>query len=90
MQVSTSFICSEAPILEKDRAIKELLSQQALAPDEMIYIGDEMRDVDACRKVGMKIIAVCWGFNSKAALERKSPDYLVESPEELLKLLLCS
>ena len=87
---TVSFICSEAPILEKDRAIKELLSQQALVPDETIYIGDEVRDIDACRKVGIKIIAVCWGFNSRAALERKSPDYLVESPEELLKLLLCS
>jgi phosphoglycolate phosphatase len=83
------FICPEIPILEKDRALKELLMGEDLSPDETIYIGDEVRDVDACRSAGIKIIAVCWGFNSRAALEKRRPDYLVESPGELLQLLLC-
>jgi phosphoglycolate phosphatase len=83
------FICSETPILEKDRHLKELLLTEGLSPHETIYIGDEVRDIDACRNVGIKIISVCWGFNSRAALERRSPDYLVESPEELSNLLLC-
>ncbi len=82
------FICSEIPILEKDRALKELLLSEDLSPQETIYIGDEVRDIDACRIVGIKIIAVCWGFNSRATLESKNPDYLVDSPEELSSLLL--
>ena len=86
---AVDFIYSEIPILEKDTYLKELLLAEGLSPHEMIYIGDEIRDIDACRNVGMKIISVCWGFNSRAALERRSPDYLVESPMELSNLLLC-
>lgn len=81
------FIWADAPIFEKDRAIEGLLAKQSLSPEETIYIGDEVRDIDACRKVGIKIIAVSWGFNSKAMLERKEPDYLVQTPTELLTIL---
>ena len=81
------FIWADAPIFEKDRCIEEFLAKHALSPAETIYIGDEVRDIDACRKVGIKIIAVTWGFNSKAMLEKKEPDYLVQTPTELLAIL---
>jgi len=87
---AVDFIYPEVPILEKDKAIIELLDQQGLKPHDTIYIGDEMGDIEACRKVGLKIISVCWGFNTKASLERENPDYLVDSPENLSKLLLGS
>lgn len=81
------FIWPYAPIFEKDRAIEGLLTKQTLSPEETVYIGDEVRDVDACRKAGIKIIAVSWGFNSEAALKRREPDYLVQAPMELLTIL---
>jgi phosphoglycolate phosphatase len=81
------FIWPDAPIFEKERAIEGLITKQALSPEETVYIGDEVRDIDACRKVGIKIIAVSWGFNSEAVLRRKEPDYLVQAPIELLTLL---
>ena len=84
------FIHSGIPILEKDKTLKELLLSEGLSLHETIYIGDEVRDIDACRHAGIRIISVCWGFNSKAALERRMPDYLAESPKELLSLLLPS
>jgi phosphoglycolate phosphatase len=82
------FIHSGIPILEKDKALEELLRSEGLSLHETIYIGDEVRDIDACRHAGIRIISVCWGFNSRTALERRMPDYLVESPKALLSLLL--
>lgn len=81
------FIHPEAPIFEKDQAIKDSLDMHRLPVDRTVYIGDEVRDVEACRNVGMKIIAVTWGFNSKRLLERAHPDFLAERPEEILSLL---
>ncbi len=81
------FIWADAPILAKDEAIEGLLADQALSPEETIYVGDEVRDIDACRKAGIKIISVSWGFNSKAVLRKKEPDYLVEAPMQLLTIL---
>lgn len=51
----------------------------------LVYVGDEARDVEACHKAGVPIIAVTWGFNSKKAL--KKADYLVGKPNEIVKVL---
>jgi len=81
------FIWADAPTLEKDSAIEGALIKYTLSPEETIYIGDDVGDIVACRKAGIKIIAISWGFNSKAMLERNGPDYLVETPMQLLTIL---
>lgn len=53
---------------------------------DFIYVGDELRDIEACKKAGVPIIAVSWGFNDKSLL--KDADYLVDSPTEFLNLVL--
>lgn len=68
-------------IFGKDKKLKTLKG-------DFIYVGDEIRDIEACRKVGVKIIAVSWGFNSKKALMKAKPDYLVERVTDLRKLFL--
>ena len=39
-----------------------MLKEKGIDPKEVSYIGGEVRDVDVCRKVGIDIIAVGWGF----------------------------
>lgn len=74
-------------IFGKHKVIEEFLKQHGLNKDEIIYVGDEIRDIQACKKIGVEIIAVCWGYNSKKFLEKEKPDYLIDKPEELLKIL---
>lgn len=52
-----------------------------------MYVGDEVRDIEACQKVGIKIAAVTWGLNTKEALERYHPDSLIDKPQQLLDLV---
>jgi phosphoglycolate phosphatase len=52
----------------------------------MVYVGDEVRDVQAARATNIPIVAVEWGFNSKKALDRVDPDYSILSVCELLEL----
>jgi len=47
------------------------------------YIGDEVRDIEAGRRAKVNTVGVTWGFNSKEALLREYPDYIVDKPEEL-------
>lgn len=51
----------------------------------IVYVGDEARDVEACHKAGVPMIAVTWGFNSQKAL--KKADYKARKPAEILKIL---
>jgi phosphoglycolate phosphatase-like HAD superfamily hydrolase len=52
----------------------------------MIYIGDETRDIEACKKINVPIIAVSWGFNSHKSLASHSPTYLINNPKELVEI----
>lgn len=81
------FIYAEASIFGKQKLIKKVIKQENLSAETIVYIGDEVRDIDAARKAGVKIIAVTWGFNSQATLAAHQPDFLVENPQDLLTII---
>jgi phosphoglycolate phosphatase len=78
------FIYSEKNVFGKDKAIKRVMKIENL--DKVIYVGDETRDIEACKKVGVPIISVGWGFNTSANLKKHDPDYFIEDPKELLEI----
>ncbi len=77
------FIDSGLTLFGKGRIIQQILRQNRIDPVNVIYVGDETRDVEAARKIGIKVIAVCWGFNSCEVLAAQSPDALILQPTEL-------
>lgn len=70
----------------KDRMLQRVIREQRLKPKDVIYVGDETRDIDAARKAGIRCIAVTWGVNEREILESQSPDFLITHPSELPKL----
>lgn len=81
------FIYGETSIFGKHRTINKLLKQIKIRPDQIIYVGDETRDIVAAKKSQIKAIAVSWGFNSKQALQAQKPDFLIDRPESLASCL---
>ncbi len=81
------FVDTEKRAFKKHRAFKKVLKSHNLSVGDVVYVGDEVRDIVAAKKVGMPIVAVSWGLNSHHVLEEHCPDYLVDTPEELLKTL---
>ena len=65
-----------------------MCSKQQINPHEVIYVGDEERDIIASKKARIKNIAVTWGFNSKEKLSREKPDYIVDSPMQIIEIVL--
>ena len=55
--------------------------------DEVVYVGDEVRDIKAAKRAGMKIIAASWGYNEREALEKYKPDLIVDRPVELIEVV---
>ena len=77
-----------ASLLSKDIILKKVIKIQQLNPNLTYYIGDETRDIVASKKAGIKSISVTWGYNSKELLKKFNPNYIVEKPEEILKIIL--
>lgn len=67
----------------KAAKIDRLLKQHGTPPERFLLVGDEMRDIDAARKAGVRIGSVAWGYNHLDALRGRGPDELFLTVEDL-------
>jgi len=81
------FVYSGGSIFGKDSVMEDMIKKENFSKEDLFYVGDEVRDIEASKKVGIKIISVSWGFNNREALQKLNPDYLIEKPEEILEIL---
>jgi HAD superfamily hydrolase (TIGR01549 family) len=82
------FVYASKNLFGKDKVLSGLLKKYRLNKEEVLYFGDEVRDIEACQKMPIKIAAVTWGFNEKSLLASKKPSYLFSSPDEIAALLI--
>ena len=81
------FVYSDSSIFGKHLVLKKMCRKYNINPLDVIYVGDEDRDITAAKKVKIKNIAVTWGFNSKEKLSRVNPDYLVDTSMQILEII---
>jgi phosphoglycolate phosphatase len=80
------FINTSIRIWGKSKGLKNLISKNGFAVEDIVYVGDETRDIDAAKKVGVRVAAVTWGYNSYEKLASHNPDYIIQKPQDLLTL----
>lgn len=81
------FIHSETSIFGKSKVLKKVLKQAELTSEEVIYVGDETRDIEAAKREKIQAIAVSWGFNSEEILSQHQPDFLIHNSHELIEVV---
>ena len=82
-----AFVVGYPKLFGKARALKQILRAEGVARSEVLYVGDEVRDVEAARKAGVTSAAVTWGFHAESLLRENGPDHVVAGPTGLLPLL---
>ena len=80
------WIVSENNIFGKHNSLKKIIKKNNLKIKECIYIGDEVRDIQSCKKISIDCIAVTWGLNYAEILKSTKPTYIANTVEELLKI----
>ena len=78
--------CSRS-IFGKHVLINKFLMAKKLEPSQILYVGDELRDIIACRKSGVNVAWVSWGYDHEKALENNKPDHVFHNPAELLTVI---
>jgi phosphoglycolate phosphatase len=71
----------------KAPALRRLLLEQHIESRSAVYIGDETRDVMAAKSLGVRVIAVTWGFAREVDLKADGADGLARKPRDLIRLL---
>ena len=87
MEELFSFVYSETTLFSKHRIIRKFMKENYLSSEEIVYVGDETRDIESSKKIPIKVIAVSWGFNSREVLAKHKPDFLIHKPSELIEVM---
>lgn len=82
------FISSVPKLGKKHKYLRYAMRTFSYAPERVVCVGDESRDMVAAKRAGVTAVGVAWGFNSEKALREAQADYIVQSPVELKELLL--
>jgi len=68
-----SYLECGASLFGKRARIRKILGQSGIPREKAIYIGDEVRDIEAARKERIASGAVAWGYTHALTLEAHSP-----------------
>ena len=74
-------------VFGKARPLRQLVRAANAPAARFVYVGDEHRDVEASRTVGMRAIGVTWGADAPERLRAAAPDALATSPAQIVDLV---
>ncbi len=68
-------------------SVNEVVKNLEVEKENCYYVGDSEVDVKTAHNAEIKCIACTWGFRSKSVLENENPEYIIDSPEEILRIV---
>ncbi len=68
-------------------SVNEVTKILGVSKENCYYVGDSEVDVKTAHNAGIKCIACTWGFREKSVLENENPEYIIDSPEEILRIV---
>ena len=75
------------PLKPAPDAGEALCRELGLMPEEIMYVGDGDSDMEFASKVGFFGTGVTWGYRSRKQLAENGADALMDSAEEITRLL---
>jgi phosphoglycolate phosphatase len=67
--------------------LQEIMEELMVSPDEVVMVGDTTHDIFMAQNAGVHSIAVTYGAHSRQELDAARPSFLVESVDDLHRLL---
>ena len=86
--ITFDFVSTGSGLWGKHRRLAKLMRQYKLTREHTAYVGDEIRDLEAARTLGVRAVAVEWGYTSRELLAAHAPDQLVPQVSALAPTLL--
>jgi phosphoglycolate phosphatase len=78
------FYACGSSLFGKAPKFRRVLKKMGIPAAQALAIGDETRDIDAAREVGMRAGSVLWGYAAEGVLAALEPDALFREPQDIL------
>jgi len=79
------FIASSS-MFGKESKMRKIIKKDKLELEDVLYVGDEIRDIHAAKNTGIDIASVAWGYNTVESLKKHKPEYIIYEPFELIDI----
>lgn len=76
-------VYTEISLINKSVGLKKLLKSENLSNNDVLYIGDEVRDYEGAKGANIEFIGVSWGYNSEEGLKNIGVSRIVNDFNEL-------
>lgn len=87
MELIETFICGVS-LFGKAAKLRGVLGKSGIPRGRAIYIGDEVRDVEAAREAGVASGAVSWGYNTVESLKTYAPNEIFVTVDDILEIVV--
>lgn len=77
------FECGVA-LFGKSVKLRKVLRHTRIPIERAIYVGDEIRDIEAAHDVGMHFGAVSWGYNNPASFADYDPEHVFREVDDIV------
>jgi phosphoglycolate phosphatase len=67
--------------------IHTALREMGLPPEEVVFVGDTLTDIETGKEAGVDVYALPTGFHTRKELSQKKPKRILKSLKELTNLL---
>jgi phosphoglycolate phosphatase len=64
-----------------------LMERFGVSPARTLMVGDGLPDLALARAAGCAVAGVLWGYSERGALAAQGPEFLIDTPAELLALV---
>ena len=80
-------VLKRSALFSKHYPIRHLVAKNKYAPENVWMVGDEVRDIEAAKRAGIKGVAVNWGLQTTDLLDAAGPVATVAAPDALFAVL---
>lgn len=75
------------PVKPDPDIVHEILLSAGARQEEVLYVGDSDVDMQTAKNAGVRVCAVTWGFRPRELLETFRPDFITDTPQDILLML---
>lgn len=80
-------IYADVPLGAKESTLEKIIANGFSSSEVVVYVGDETSDLASCHCVGIPMIGVSWGLNSREVLLSSGASHMISGLKELLPYL---
>lgn len=76
------------PVKPDPTLLHRLMGELGATQADTLFVGDSNVDIRTAKNGGLTGCGVLWGFRTRAELEAEGADFIAETPEKLVELIL--